>query len=103
MMVENGRKSVHVFEHYLTSPDDGKWWVGKWCLGGWLETPKASAYKDEDGEPQCCIEIQALYRDSDGNPYGSVKRYLDLQDAHNKRHSKMLHLLNTKQLIAEEG
>lgn len=102
-MVKNGRKRVQVFEHYFVNPDDGKWWCGKWCLGGWLETPKVSAYKDEDGDPQCCIEVQALYRDSDGNPYGSVKRYLDLQDAHNKRHSKMLHLLNTKQLIAEKG
>lgn len=95
------RRRVQVFTHYRKKK--GKWNFATWCRGGFLDEPKVSAYKNEDGEPDCCIEIQALYRDADGNAYGTVQRYIDLQDAHNKRHSKMLHLLTTKTLIAENG
>jgi hypothetical protein len=95
------RKRVQVFSHYRKKK--GKWHFATWCRGGFLDDPKVSTYKNEDGEPDCCIEIQALYRDNDGMPYGVVMRYLDLQDEHNKRRSKMLHLLVTKQIIAETG
>lgn len=100
-MVTSGRKRVQIFTHYLKLK--GKWNTCTWCKGGFLDPVKVSTYKDEDGAPDCCIEIQALYRDSDGHPYGVAYRYLDLQDEHNKRRSKMLHLLSTKQLIAENG
>jgi len=96
-----GRKRVQVFKHYVRK--GGVWNEGIWCKGGWLEDLKPCAYKDDDGKPQCCIELQALYRDSDGNPYGVVPRYLDLQDEHNKRRSKMLHLLNAKRVIVQKG
>lgn len=100
-ITKSGRNRLQVFETYFLH--DGVWKAAKWCQGGWLEEPRPSAYKDEDGEPACCIEIQALYRDGDGNPYGSVQRYLDLQDEHNKRRSKMLHLLNSKRIVAQAG
>lgn len=96
-----GRKRLQVFTTYFIK--EGKWHYGTWCKGGWLEGPKVSTYKDEDGNPACPIELQALYRDRDGYPYGSVQRYIDLQDEHNKRRSKMLHLLNSKRIIAQTG
>lgn len=100
-MTARGRNRLQVFTHYYI--EKGKWMRAVWCRGGFLEGPKVSNYKDEDGNPDCCIELQALYRDRDGNPYGTVQRYLDLQDEINKRRSKLLHLLNTKQIIAETG
>jgi hypothetical protein len=100
-MISDKRKRVQVFTTYYRKAD--YWMRAVWCLGGYLEGPEKSNYKDEDGNPDCCIEFQAVYKDRDGNPFGAVKRWIDLQDAHNKRHSKMLHLLNTKQLIAEAG
>lgn len=99
--VNGKRRRIQVFTHYHMR--DGVWMYSRWCKGGFLEKPKPSVYKDQDGNPDCRIEVQALYRDSDGNCYGEVARYLDLQDAHNKRHSKMLHLLNTKRLVAQIG
>ncbi len=97
-----GRKRVQVFEHYYLYED--VWKLAKWCSGGWLEAPTKSPWLDENGEPECGIEIQALYRKGeDASPYGSVQRFLDMQDAHNKRHSKMLHLLNAKRLVAPKG
>jgi hypothetical protein len=101
VMTQGKRKRVQVFKHYLLR--DGVWHEGVWCKGGWLEELEPCKYVDEYGEPMCCLEIQALYRDSDGNPYGSVPRYLDLQDEHNKRRSKMLHLLNAKRIVAQNG
>ena len=101
ILTTRGRKRVQVFETYFLK--DGTWHFGKWCKGGWLEKKRKSPYKDESGQPACAIEIQALYRDFDGNPYGVVTRYLDLQDEHNKRRSKMLHLLNAKRVILEKG
>lgn len=95
------RPRVQVFYHYRRKA--GVWHEGVWCRGGWLEPEKPCAYKDEDGQPMCAMELQALYRDGDGNPYGLVPRYLDLQDEHNKRRSKMLHLLNAKRIVLQKG
>lgn len=100
-VISGKRKRVQVFTVYYR--DDGKWMYAVWCLGGYLEGPEPSNYKNGDGEPDCCIEMQAVYKDQDGNPFGAVKRWLDPQDELNKRRSKMLHLLNTKQLHAEKG
>lgn len=95
------RKRVQVFSHYFKQK--GKWMFATWVKGGWLDKPKVSTYKDQYGQPTCPIEMQALYRDSNGAPYGAVQRYLDLQDEHNKRRSKMLHLLNAKRIIVQQG
>jgi hypothetical protein len=96
------RPRLQVFKHYFIR--SGVWHECVWVRGGWLEEPKPCAYKNEYGEPACCMEIQALYREGDdGHPYGLVPRYLDLQDEHNKRRSKMLHLLNAKRIIARKG
>lgn len=100
-MISDKRKRVQVFTTYYL--DGERWMRAVWCVGGYLEGPEPSNYKDENGNPDCCIEMQAVYKDRDGNPFGAVQRWLDLQDAHNKRHSKMLHLLNTKQLHTEKG
>lgn len=97
----SGRKRVQVFKHYRIK--GGVWNESTWVKGGWLEEEKPCAYLDENGEPACCMELQALYRDSDGKPYGAVQRYIDLQDEHNKRRSKMLHLLNAKRVIVSKG
>ncbi len=99
--VNGDRKRLQVFTHYHKK--DGVWHFSRWCKGGFLESPKPSPYVDEDGQPDCTIEVQALYRDSDGNCYGSVQRYLDMQDEHNKRRSKLLHLLNSRRLVARRG
>lgn len=101
ILSSGSRKRVQVFTHFYIKA--GKWMEGTWVRGGWLSKPKPCAYKDERGKPSCPLEIQALYRDSDGHPYGVVQRYLDLQDEHNKRRSKMLHLLNAKRIVTRKG
>jgi hypothetical protein len=101
LMSAGKRKRIQVFTHYHQK--GGVWHESRWIRGGWLEKPRPCVYKDEFGEPQCCLELQALYRDAEGNPYGMVPRYLDLQDEHNKRRSKMLHLLSAKRAKVRKG
>jgi hypothetical protein len=98
---KGNRKRLQVFTH--CHEKDGIWHQSRWCKGGFLEEPKPSSYKDEDGQPICNIEVQATYRDSEGNCYGYVQRDLDLQDEHNKRRSKLMHLLNSKRLHVPKG
>lgn len=80
-------------------------------------------YKDEKGDLCTVIWVkgQVLYtkkqpytsnmypfvqytidRDLDNMPYGKVKAMTSAQDEVNKRHSKALHYLNAKQVLAEE-
>jgi hypothetical protein len=96
-----GRNRVQIFTTYYK--EKKKWMYAVWCRGGYLEGPKPSPYKDEEGQPDCPLEFQAMKRDRDGNAYGSVPRYLDTQDAINQRKSKIQHLLNTKQVSFEKG
>jgi hypothetical protein len=99
--MRGNRRRIQVFTHYYKKDD--VWYFCRWCKGGFLEEPKPSPYKDEDGNPACNIEVQAIFRSSDGDCYGAVQRDLDLQDEHNKRRSKMLHLLNSKRLKVRKG
>lgn len=97
-----GRKRVQVFDHYYLQK--GEWWHCKFVAGGFVEEPAVSAYEDEEGEPDCPIEVQAMYRErKSGRAYGAVRRLKDLQDDWNKRRSKSLHLLNTNQIVMEDG
>lgn len=98
----SNRKRVQVFTHYYRK--NGVWYYCVFVKGGFLEDPVKSPYEDEHGEPDCPIEMQAMYRDGeDGSPYGAIRRYKDLQDDWNKRRSKSLHLLNTNQVEGERG
>jgi len=97
-----GRKRIQVFQHNFIK--DGQWHKCKFVAAGFIEEVEVSEYDDEEGEPQSSIEYQALYRQgADGMPYGAIRRYRDLQDDWNKRRSKSTHMLNTNQVIVEEG
>jgi hypothetical protein len=99
--MRSGRKRIQVFTHYHKKDD--VWHFSRWCKGGFLEDPKPSPYLDEDKNPTCNIEVQAIFRSSDGDCYGIVQRDLDLQDEHNKRRSKLMHLLNAKRIKIRKG
>lgn len=96
------RKRIQIFQHYYLK--GGKWWYCEFVSGGFLKDPAESAYLDENGEPSCPIEVQAMYREGKtGRAYGVIRRYKDLQDDWNKRRSKSLHYLNTNQVLMEDG
>lgn len=99
---DRGRKRIQLVEHYYKKGSD--WYRAVYTRVGFIEEPKKSVYLDaETGETSCPIILQALYVDREGNRYGAVKRYKDLQDEINKRRSKSLHLLSVNQALAEKG
>lgn len=99
---DRGRKRVQIVEHYYKKGTD--WYRAVYTRVGFIEEPKKSVYLDaETQETVCPIILQALYVDREGNRYGAVKRYKDLQDEINKRRSKSLHLLSVNQALAEKG
>lgn len=95
------RKRIRVLQHWFKH--EGKWHTAIFCKGGYLRDPQVSPYVDEDGEPQCAIVATSAYIDRDNRRYGVVRRMISPQDEINKRKSKSLHLLNSKQVVAEEG
>lgn len=96
------RKRIQVFQHYYKRR--GKWWYCEFVWGGFLKSPAESAYQDDSGDPECPIEMQAMYREGEtGRAYSDIRRMKDLQDEWNKRGSKALHLLNVNQVIMEDG
>lgn len=98
---DRGRKRVRVFQHRWL--EDGVWWFGTMCYGGWLDTPQPSPYLDEWGKPECDIVATSAYCDRQNRRYGVVKAMISPQDEINKRRSKALHRLTMRQVIAEKG
>lgn len=81
----------------------GKLMYGKFVCGAWIETPEVAVYLDEDGVPEDPYCWMSAYVDRENNRYGVSKRYEDTQDRINHRQSKASHLMNSNQIIAEEG
>jgi hypothetical protein len=79
--------------------------TGEWarCVfyGDKLLEEGPSPYLDLDGKPSNPIEAQSCFVDRDNNRYGVVRDMRPLQDEVNKRHSKLLHILNNRQVFAE--
>lgn len=99
---DRGRKRVQILEHYYKQGDT--WYRVVFSRVGIIEGPAESSYTDsETGKKECPLILQSMYVDKDGNRYGIVKRYKDLQDEINKRRSKSLHLLSVNQATAEKG
>lgn len=92
--VDRRQRRLLVIELYYRQA--GRWLRCLFHSGGILEAG-VSAYLDGDGVPSCPIVAQSCYVDDENLRYGVVFDMLDYQDAINKRHSKSLHLINSRQ------
>ena len=81
---------------------DGVWHWAKLVKGGILDSGE-SPYIDEFGQSVCPLLLQSAYIDREGGRYGVVKDMLDPQDEINKRRSKLLHQLNSRQTVGIKG
>lgn len=93
--ISSNRKRVKVIQIYWRKGKE--WEVSHFTKGGYLIDPMPSPYLDEYGVPDCPIEAVSGYVDRDNNRYGVVSDMISPQDEVNKRSSKALHLLNTRQ------
>lgn len=90
------RKRLRIVTLYYK--EGGVWYRTVYTLAGELEECKPSPWLDEDGKPECGLILASAYVDRDNNRYGIVRGMFSLQDEVNKRRSKYLHLINTRQM-----
>ena len=81
---------------------EGKWMRSVFTGGGVIYQGE-SRYKDEAGEPRNPIETGAAFIDRDNNVYGVARQLISIQDEINKRRSKLLHFLNSRQTKSQAG
>lgn len=94
------RNRVRVVLMYHREGDVWKW--VKFSYGVILEEGE-SMYTDEDGTTVCPLIMQSSYVDRDNNRYGETLKLLDQQDEINKRRSRLLHISNQRQTMAQKG
>lgn len=94
------RKRVRVCVEWCKK--GGVWHVVEFTRGGILSEME-SPYRTKDGESLCLMVLESAYVDRDNNRYGVVRDLIDPQDEINKRRSKALHLVNVRQVIADDG
>lgn len=93
--VDSRRRRLLLCEVYYT--EGGIWY---WAVfhGGAVLEQGVSPYNDTEGKPDCPIEAQTCYVDRDNNRYGLIRDMIGPQDEINKRRSKLLHLINSRQV-----
>jgi hypothetical protein len=80
--------------------NDGGWQRSVFYAGEVLESG-ASPYLDEDKKASNPIEAQSCFVDRENNRYGVIRDMRGPQDEVNKRRSKLLHILNNRQVVAK--
>jgi hypothetical protein len=94
--IDARRRRLMVVEIYHR---DGDWMRCVFHAGGILEAGP-SPYLDEKKKPECAIVAQSCYVDRENNRMGVGRDLRSPQDEFNKRRSKLLHLLNNRQVQA---
>jgi len=98
---DKGRDRVRVV--YMEYKKGGEWYFCYLTKGGFLREPAKMPFVNDDGESVPSLEFQSLFVDRDGNRYGQIRQYIDMQDEINKRRSKGIHLINSRQTVGEKG
>lgn len=94
------RKRVRICQIWVRRAD--QWHFAEFTKGGILKGGPSPHVTDK-GESDDELVFQSAYVDRDNNRYGLVREMITLQDEINKRRSKSLHLLNTRQVFYEKG
>lgn len=94
------RRRVRVVLIYYKDPD-GVWNYAEFTKGGYLREG-VSPYLDDDGQPEHPYVWRSGYIDRDNNRSGVVRDLIDLQDEVNKRRSKAMHAINSRQTYGNQ-
>lgn len=92
--IDKRRRRLMIVELYYR---EGGWKKACFHSGGTLWEGD-SPYQDDKGRPACPIEACSAYVDRENNRYGAVRDMRGPQDEVNKRRSKALHYVNTRQV-----
>ena len=88
------RNRVLVCELYIQAPG----WTRVVFWGGGVLEQGPSPYVDERGVPTNPIVAQSCFVDRDNARYGIVKSMVPIQDEINMRRSRLLHMVNSRQV-----
>lgn len=91
------RNRVLVCELYCRSPG----WKRVVFWGGGILEESPSPFVDERGTPTCPIIAQSCFVDRDNARYGIVKAMIPIQDEINMRRSRLLHMVNSRQVAID--
>jgi hypothetical protein len=94
-------KLRRVFVAEMYHREGGQWMRCVFWGRGVLEAGP-SPYVDKNGKPSCAIKARSCYIDRDNRRYSEVRDLRSPQDAINKRESKLLHLVNNRQIQATD-
>jgi hypothetical protein len=100
LWADKKRKRIRVCVIWLKR--NNAWYFAEFTKGGILKAGP-SPYVDDKGESDCELIFQRAYVNRDNESYGLVREMISLQDSINKRASKSLHLLSTRQVWYEDG
>jgi hypothetical protein len=100
LWADKKRKRIRICQIWLKRGD--QWYFAEYTKGGILKSGP-SPYVTDKGESDCGLAFASGYVDRDNNRYGIVREMISPQDEVNKRRSKALHLLNTRQVFFETG
>jgi hypothetical protein len=93
-------KRVRLVEHWYAHN-------GKWCWAFYVSTvlidQGVSPFFDDKGKTCSSFKMFAAAVDQDSDHYGFVRNLKGPQDSLNQGKSKMLHIANSRRLIAEKG
>lgn len=91
---------------YMYYKRDGGWRLALICGGGVIYdevSPYLDYSDDPAGVPTNAIILQSCYIDRENRRYGLVTDMIPMQDEINKRRSKLLHMLNSRQTAGQKG
>lgn len=94
------RRRVRIAQIWIKHGED--WHYADYTRGGILDGGP-SPYTNEAGNADCPLIFQSAYVNRENERYGIVREMISPQDEINRRRSKSLHLLNTSQVIYEDG
>lgn len=97
--LDGRRRRIMVVEIYHR---EGSQWMHCVFYAGGLLMKEVSPWLDLDKRPSCPIVAQSCYVDEENNRYGIVRDMISPQDGINKRNSKLLHILNNRQMRASD-
>lgn len=80
----------------------GGWWFAI-HTGNRVLKEGPSPYKDKRGKSRCRYNMASANIDHNGDRYGFFRNMQSPQDEVNHRRSKLLHILNSQQVIYEDG
>jgi hypothetical protein len=94
------RKRVRICQIWIRRNE--AWHFAEFTKGGILKAG-ASPYRTDAGESDCELFFQSAFINRENERYGYVREMISPQDEINKRRSKTMHALNTKQVVMVQG